>query len=325
MSNYKSRSKDNYTRHDHYQELTDRVVAALEAGTRPWQKPWNPDVAGGAAAPVNAATGHRYRGVNVLALGMSPLAFTSEDPRWTTYKQASERGWQVRRGERGTTVFFFKQLQVGDDRGSDESDERGKRIPIMRSFTVFHASQIEGIPPFTPPRAAQPISERIESVETIIRNSKAVIRIGGDRAFYSPSTDHVQVPSDAAFHTPHDRAATCLHECGHWSGARHRLNRDLSGRFRSDLYAKEELRAELSSYLVGNILGIPTDIPNHASYLASWIKILKNEKRELFRAAADAQKIADYLLAFHPDYADSTETTNPRDTDSSDETLAEAA
>jgi len=325
MSNTKSRSKDTYARRDHYQELTDSVVAALEAGTRPWQKPWNPDVAGGAAAPVNAATGHRYRGVNVLALGMSPLAFATEDPRWTTYKQANERGWQVRRGEKGTTVFFFKQLLVGDDSGSDEPDERGKRIPIMRSFTVFHASQIEGIPPFTPPRAAQPITERIDSVETIIRNSKAVVRIGGDRAFYSPATDHIQVPPAAAFHTPHDYAVTTLHECGHWSGAGHRLNRDLSGRFGSELYAKEELKAELASFFVGNILGLPTDVPNHASYLASWIRLLKNEKQELFRAAADAQKIADYLLAFHPDYGASTETTYAQDADSSDETFAEAA
>lgn len=325
MTSYKARSKESYFRRDHYQEMTDRVIAALEAGAPPWRKPWNPDVAGGAAMPVNAATGRRYRGINVLTLAMSKLAFSSEDPRWTTCKQASARGWQIRGGERGTTVFFFKQLQLGDDRASDSTDERGKRIPVMRTFTVFHASQIDGIPAFTPPKATQPIAERIDSVEAIVRNSGAVIRIGGDLAFYSPATDHIQMPLDVAFHSTEDRASTLLHECGHWSGAKDRLNRDLTGRFGSALYAKEEARAEFSSLMVGGVLGLPTDIQNHASYLASWIEVLKNDKRELFHAAADAQKIADYLLAFHPDYASFGEPPDEPASDEAGENLADAA
>src|SRR5450755_502275 len=133
---------------DHYQEVTDRIIEALEAGTPPWRKPWDPDKAGGPAMPRNATTGQRYRGINVLTLGMSSLAFASGDPRWATYKRAEERGWQVRKGERGTTGYFFKRLELRDDKrggsGSEDDDESVRRIPLLRAFTLFHASQIEG-------------------------------------------------------------------------------------------------------------------------------------------------------------------------------------
>lgn len=296
------------TPRDHYQELTDRIVAALEAGTRPWQKPWDPNKAGGPALPVNAATERRYRGINTLLLGMSPLAFMADDPRWCTYKQAAEHGWQVRRGEKGTTVFFFKQLQIEDEKMSAEDGEHTKRIPLLRSFTVFHASQIDGIPAFTPPAIEETLWRRPKAVDIILRNSKAVIRIGGDRAFYSPATDHIQLPCESSFKSPEGWAVTAMHELSHWAGATHRLKRDLSGRFGSEAYSREELVAEFSSLIIGTELGLPTDVPNHASYLSSWIKILKSDRREIFRAAAAAQKCADYCLAFHPNYAASTKT-----------------
>ena len=138
---------------DHYQEVTDRIIEALEAGTPPWRRPWDPDKAGGPAMPRNAATGHRYRGINVLTLGMSALAFTSGDPRWATYKQAEERGWRVRKGERGTTGYFFKKLELRDDGtdGAENGEDTVRCIPLLRAFTLFHASQIEGIPDFIPP------------------------------------------------------------------------------------------------------------------------------------------------------------------------------
>src|SRR6202140_215622 len=140
---------------DHYQEVTNRIIAALEAGTPPWRRPWDPDKAGGPAMPRNAATGHRYRGINVLTLGMSILAFASGDPRWATYKQAEERGWQVRKGERGTTGYFFKKLELRDDRtdgsGPEDGEDNVRRIPLLRAFPLFHASQIDGIPDYVPP------------------------------------------------------------------------------------------------------------------------------------------------------------------------------
>src|SRR3984885_9442163 len=131
--------KPNCAPRDHYQEVTDRIIAALEAGTPPWRRPWDPDKAGGPAMPRNATTGQRYRGINVLTLGMSALAFASGDPRWATYKQAEDRGWQVRKGERGTTGFFFKRLELRDGEKPDD-EESVKRIPLLRAFSLFHAS-----------------------------------------------------------------------------------------------------------------------------------------------------------------------------------------
>ncbi len=311
MPNFKRKS--NAVRRDHYQELTDKIVAELEAGAKPWQRPWDADKAGGPSAPINAATGRRYRGINTFVLGISPLAFTSQDPRWCSYKQAAERGWQVRRGETGTRIFFYKQIEIKDRDSQDADSDPTKRFPVMKTFTVFHASQIEGIPEFTPPRAPKTLPERIEDAEIILKNSGVVIRVGGDRAFFCPTTDHVQLPPDSVFHSKEGWAATALHELGHASGAKHRLNRDLTGRFGSRAYAQEELRAEIASVFIGSELGIPSDLPNHASYVNSWITALKNDKREIFRAAADAQKIADYLLSFHPEHAATSSEDLPDD------------
>src|ERR1700688_1301365 len=190
---------------NHYQEVTDRIIEALEAGTPPWRRPWDPDKAGGPAMPRNAATGQRYRGINGLTLGMSDLAFSSGDPRWATYKQAEDRGWQVRKGERGTTGYFFKRLELRDDKGdgSGPDGDRGAvgRIPLLRAFTWFHASQIAGIPDFVPPTIEEAPWRAPEAAEIIVANSGAVIRFGGERAFYSPSTDHIQMPPQSAFAT----------------------------------------------------------------------------------------------------------------------------
>jgi antirestriction protein ArdC len=216
MANAKCATRSNapHKSRDHYQELTDRIIAALEAGTRPWQKPWDPNKAGGPSMPINAATGRRYRGINTLILGMSSLAFASNDPRFCTYKQAAERGWQIRRGEKGTTVYFFKQLTIGDYDSHNGEEDHTRRIPLLRSFTVFHSSQIDAIPAFVAPTVEEAPWRRPDAVDIILRNSKAVIRIGGDRAFYSPSTDHIQLPPDSAFESPEGWAATALHEIG---------------------------------------------------------------------------------------------------------------
>ncbi|MGB5083331.1 MAG: zincin-like metallopeptidase domain-containing protein [Methylocystis silviterrae] len=325
MSRSKKQNGDASARRDHYQEITDRIVAALETGVAPWRKPWDPDKAGGPLSPINAATGRRYRGINVVLLGMSQFSFASGDPRFCSYKQAKEKGWQVREGERGTTVIFYKQLHVEDRDAPADAEDRTRRIPLLRAYTVFNASQIDGIPAFVPPTVEEAPWRRFDAADIIMRNSKAVVRIGGDRAFYSPATDHIQLPVEHAFRSPAGLAAVQIHELSHWSGASHRLNRDLTGGFASPNYAKEELVADIASCLVNSELGLPTDIENHASYVASWIKHLKDDKREIFRAAAAAQKAADYCLAFHPDFAES-ELDQPTDHESDDTaTLAEAA
>ena len=298
--------KSNRTPRDHYQEVTDRIIAALEAGTPPWRRPWDPDKSGGPAMPRNAATGHRYRGINVLTLGMSGLAFSSGDPRWATYKQAEDRGWQVRKGERGTTGYFFKRLELRDDTRPDDDEDAVRRIPLLRAFTLFHASQIDGVPDYIPPTIAEAPWRAPEAAEIILANSGAVIRIGGDRAFYSPATDHIQMPPRAAFDTAEKFCGVLLHEMSHWSGAASRLNRDLRNHFGSHDYAREELRAEIGQVMICTELGIADcDFSNNAAYVASWLEKLRSDRKEIFRAAADAQRIADYLLAFHPDYASS--------------------
>jgi antirestriction protein ArdC len=291
---------------DHYQEVTDRIIAALEAGTPPWRKPWDPDKSGGPAMPRNAATGQRYRGINVLTLGMSALAFSSGDPRWATYKQAEDRGWQVRKGERGTTGFFFKKLELRDDSKPDDSEDSVRRIPLLRAFSLFHASQIDGVPDYIPPTIEEAPWRASESAEIIVANSGAMIRFGGERAFYSPSTDHIQMPPQNAFATASGFCGTIIHELGHWSGAEARLNRDLRNHFGSRDYAREELRAEIGQMMICGELGLvvsDADFSNNAAYVASWLEKLRSDRKEIFRAAADAQRIADYLLAFHPDYA----------------------
>jgi antirestriction protein ArdC len=289
----------NATHRDAMQEFADRIVAELEKGVKPWVRPWDPDKAGGPQSPFNPVTGRHYHGINVLILGMDMRAFQSGDPRWMTYQQAQEKGWQVRKGEKSTSIFFTKQYQVEDE----EAEDGKKPVRVLRHYAVFHASQIDGVPGYKPPSVEEAPWTRPEAADIILKNSGAVIRTGGDRAFYSSLTDHIQLPPEQAFRGPPEFAATALHELGHWTGHASRLNRDMRNRFGSAAYAMEELRAELASAFVAAELGIPTDIPQHASYIADWIKPLKDDKREIFRAAADAQRIVDMILGFHPDYA----------------------
>ena len=301
MADSAQRIRTDRSPRDHYAQITDQIVAALEAGAPPWRKPWDPDRAGAPSMPRNATTGTTYRGINVLTLGMSPLAFGSGDPRWATYKQAAERGWQVRKGARGTTAFFYKRLEVRETARVDGDPDATRHIPLLRGFTLFHASQIEGIGKFVPPTVAEAPWRVPEAAETIIANSGAVVRIGGDRAFYSPATDHIQMPPPVAFKTPTGFAGTALHEMAHWSGHVARLNRDLRGRLEGHEYAREELRAEIGQTMICAELGIgECEFSNNVGYIASWVDVLRSDRREIFRAAADAQRIADYLLAFHP-------------------------
>ena len=297
--------KQDKTPRDHYQEVTQQVIEALEAGSPPWRQPWDSGKAGGPAMPQNAVTGAGYRGINVFILGVSKAAFMSGDPRWATYKQAQERGWQVKKGAHGLTGYFYKRIEIADAKGEgSEAAEGGKWFPMLRSFTLFHASQIEGIPDYVPPGIEEAPWRAPDAIETLIANSGAEIRIGGPRAFYSTVTDHIQLPPQAAFHSAAAWSSVLAHEAGHWTGAKHRLDRDLSGRFGSKSYAREELVAELTQLNICATLGIAEcDFTNGAAYLAHWLEILREDKREIFRVAAEAQRAADLLLAFHPAYA----------------------
>jgi antirestriction protein ArdC len=240
--------------------------------------------------------GQRYRGINVLTLGMSALAFSSADPRWAPYKQAEDRGWPVCKGERGTTGYFFKRLEVRDDSRPEGDEDAVRRIPLLRAFSLFHASQIEGIPDYVPPTIEEAPWRAPEAAEIILANSGAVVRFGGDRAFYSPATDHIQMPPHAAFATAERFCGTLIHEMCHLTGHPSRLNRDLHNRFGSHDYSQEELRAEIGQMMVCAELGIAVsdnEFSNNAAYVASWLEKLRSDRKEIFRAAADAQRIAD--------------------------------
>ena len=201
---------------DAMQEFADRIITELEKGVKPWVRPWDPDKAGGPQAPFNPVTGKRYHGINVLILGMDMRAFQSGDPRWMTYQQAHEKHWQVRKGEKSTTIFFAKPYEVEDE----EADDGKKTIRVLKHYAVFHASQIEGLPAYAAPGIEEAPWTSPEAADIILRNSGAIIRTGGDKAFYSPATDHIQLPPPQAFRGPPEYAATALHELGHNAASR---------------------------------------------------------------------------------------------------------
>jgi antirestriction protein ArdC len=280
------------------QEITDQIIHALEQGTAPWQKPWQ---AGALELPFNPATGKPYRGGNVIQLMIEASSHGYEDPRWLTYRQAHENGWQVRRGEQGTHVEFWqfpdRTAKPGSE-GKPEVADAQRDSFIYRVYTVFNAKQMDGIPPHSP-RIRQEW-EVLQSAQAILDSSGARIHHDQpDRAFYSRSTDTIHLPPTAGFKTASDYYGTALHELVHWTGHPDRLKRETlneSYRFGDLNYAREELRAELASVFLLAERGIPHNADTHAAYLNSWLEALRNDKHEIFRAARDAHKAADLLL-----------------------------
>lgn len=296
-----SNPNDAQGKRDFRKEVTDQIIEMLEKGTAPWQKPWEP---GSLHLPFNPTTEKSYRGGNALHLMAVGTRRGFDDPRWLTYKQAAASGWQVRAGEKGTQIEFWQfgeepkkgQAPEGSlDRETGNSDYRG---PLRRVFTVFNAKQIDGISTYIPKERAD--WEIAETGESILRNSGAkIVHDQNDRAFYSRSADRIHLPPNAAFKTAADYYGTALHELAHWSGHPERLNRQTlneSYRFGDANYAKEELRAELASVFLAAERGIPHNPEQHAAYVNSWIKALSEDKNEIFRAAKDAHRAADYLL-----------------------------
>ncbi len=295
---------------DLYQEVTDRIVAMIEAGAAPWRKPWTtPRLPGVPALPVNAVTGQPYHGVNVLLL--LPLSMLFGDPRWCSYRQAEARGWQVRHGERGTPICFYKLLEITpedreDLRGIlDEGDEAIRTVPLLRRSTVFHASQIEGMPTLEEaygvgeswPEAAWEAEARLDA---LLARSGAAIEHRGYRAYYQPGEDRIVLPPRARFPSADAYYGTAFHELGHWTGHEQRLNRPFSFDRGTPDYAREELRAELASAFLNAELGCQHDLDEHAAYLAMYLALLRQDRKEIFRAAKDAQAIADLILDRHP-------------------------
>lgn len=280
---------------DLYQETTDRIIAAIEAGAAPWRCDWLQ------SGLPRRSTGQTYRGVNILLLGMSAAAQGFTNPHWITFKQAQELGGNVRKGEKGTGIIFFKTLARDAEEGDKRADENGQiHIPCLKGYTVFNVEQCEGLPASRFPAPAvldrDPL-ERDHWAEAAMRSCGAVIREGGEAAFYLPAMDYVQLPDFQRFRTVPGFLATMAHELVHWTGAKHRLARDQEGGFGSLRYAAEELVAEIGAAFIGARLGFVGDhIESHAGYIDHWLKILRGDKRAIFRAAAAAQAAADLVL-----------------------------
>jgi putative DNA primase/helicase len=287
---------------EYAESVSESIIRQLEKGTAPWVKPWK---AGERYMPYNPTTGNHYQGINAIWLLTVAESKGFDDSRWLTYKQAVGVDAQVNKGEKSTTIQFWKwhdEIPKLDEVGKPVLDEDGKPVkqlirlqkPRVRSANVFNACQMEGLPTIIRPALSE--WERHAEAEAILKDSGAVIQhLPSNRAFYRPSTDSITLPIREQFPSADNYYATALHELGHWTGHEGRLNRDLQHPFGSAGYAKEELRAEIASMMMGEQLSIGHDPSQHVAYIGSWIKALQEDPREIFKASADAERMVKYL------------------------------
>ena len=269
-----------------YESVTESIIKDLEAGVAPWTKPWKSGARGG-LLPFNAVTNRSYNGINIPILWNAGRNYPTQG--WLTYKQAKASGAQVRAGEKGTHIVFTRKLDL-------KGDENERLISMLKTFVVFNEWQMEGLP-----KAAlgetEPLPALQDAAQAFIKATGAYIRHGGDRAYYQQEGDLISLPPESAFDSRAYYIATALHETVHWSGAKHRLDRDLTGRFRTKSYAAEELVAELGAAFLCAHLNVEGKL-RHAEYIGPWIKLLKEDDRAVFTAASKASQAADYLRSF---------------------------
>jgi antirestriction protein ArdC len=280
-----------------FERITRQIIAAVEAGVGTYQLPWH-RWGTGTSQPINAISSRSYRGINTLLLWAAAEAAGYSSGRWATYRQWAEAGGQVRKGEKSTFILFWKSA-ANDQPEADESEKDGPGRPriIGRVYSVFNAEQVEGVEPAATRPMLSP-EERVEAAESFVAATGAQVRHGGDRACYVANIDQIWLPQFEQFRDAESYYSVLAHECVHWSGAKHRLNRDLSGRFGTDSYAMEELVAELGSAFIAGHLGLTIEPrPDHACYISSWLRVLSGDPRALLTAAAKAQEAADYLIA----------------------------
>lgn len=284
-------------RADVYARITAEIVAAIEKGASDWRMPWHHD-GSSIARPANFATRRSYRGANTVALWVAAAARGYGSGLWGTYKQFQSAGAQVRKGESATTVVLWKEARRAHKHASGDEDAEG-RFLLARAFSVFNVDQVDNYE--RPPATVLPENDRIAHAEGFIANLGIATEFGGARAYYRPATDTVMLPPFAAFRDAVSFYGVWLHECGHATGAKQRLGRDLSGRFGSAAYAFEELIVEFLSGMVLADLGLAHHArPDHAAYMASWLEVLRADPRALFTAASKAQQAADWMHAQQP-------------------------
>jgi antirestriction protein ArdC len=277
---------------DYVHAFSANVELLLERGQMPWQRPWTPSESMNSGMPYNGTTGKAYSGMNALYLSTAQMMLGYQDDRWLTFQQANSLGAHVRKGEKGLQLVKWVDIAAAKNAESDDQKSQKMLKPVF--FTVFNASQIEGLAA-APVREPKPEQERHAECERLIADSGAKIVHGGNRAFYHPASDTIRVPDRDQFKTPDGYYATVLHELGHWTGHESRLGRDLSGKFGSEDYGREELRAEIASFMIGQRLGIGHDPTHHAAYLQSWLKVIREDPKAILKACNDAEKICEHL------------------------------
>ena len=305
MSRQNRKSGARRDRTNLYSEITDKIIAELEAGRVPWVQPWGTAAAKAPLGlPKNVSTDRQYAGINVLLLWGAVIERGFTGQSWLTFRQALSLGGNVRKGERGTTVVYADRFVPEDEkRRARETGEDAQAIPFLKRFTVFNTDQRENLPEDVATAAPPVPTGLIEPrVEALIAATGIDFRIGGNRAFYVPAHDYVQVPPPQAYFEPINWHRTALHEMGHATGHPSRLGRDFSGSFGTKKYAFEELIAEINAAFCCASLGIAPTV-RHADYIASWLEVLREDNRAIVRAASKAGKAADWLLAFAPDDA----------------------
>ena len=287
---------------DVYQKVTDKIVADLEKGELSWLKPWSADNMDGRIVKPLRHNGMPYNGINVLMLWGAAIEGGYCSPFWMTFKQAKEFGAHVKKGERGSLVVYANSITKTEEQ--DDGSEEERTIPFMKGYSVFNVEQIEGLPEhfYSKPEPVIDGAERISHAEAFFAATGADIRHGGNSAHYSGGSDHVQMPVFESFRSPEAYYATLAHELTHWTKHDSRLARDFGRkRWGDEGYAKEELVAELgAAFLCADLALMPEPGEDHAAYIQSWLKVLKNDKRAIFAAAAHAQRAADYLHGLQP-------------------------
>lgn len=283
---------------DVYTRVTERIIASLEAGTRPWMKPWSTTKGAGSSVMPLRGNGTPYRGINVLLLWGEAMDKGYVCNTWMTYKQAEERGAQVRKGEKGSMVVYADRASTTET--NDKGEEVERAFAFMKAYTVFNAQQIDGLPESFFAKPQEPTEDRtlelIAEAEAFFGKTGATFRHGGNRAFYTTGGDFIQLPPLQAFRDAESYTATKAHELVHWTGNGTRMARTFGKRFGDKAYAFEELVAELGSAFLCSGLGITPEVrEDHAAYLASWLEVLKEDKRAIFSAAAHAQRAVDFL------------------------------
>jgi antirestriction protein ArdC len=289
------------SRQDVYSRITSQIVASLEQGVRPWVKPWNAEHAAGRVTQPLRFNLQPYSGINILSLWMSAAAQGFGAPIWMTFRQAIELNAHVRKGEKGSLVVYANSItrtEHDENTGKDVECE----IPYLKGYTVFNVEQIDGLPDHYYAKAAPKLDPvaRIDCAENFFAAPKATIRHGGNRAYYAQEVDSVQMPPFESFRDAESYYSTLAHEMTHWTKHPSRLARDLGRKQWGDEgYAQEELVAELGSAFLCADLELATQPrEENASYIANWLEVLKNDKRFIFKAAAHAQRAADYLASF---------------------------